>query len=161
MRSTSATNVTVWGIHGRRPWFEMVRDGAIALERPGIGDLQAVGYDRATVQRRLREAYPDEKEGTIRAWTTVLLRFAFEPQLGDLVIHPDPRTRTISVGRITGRYEFESEPRELHRRAAQWLLTDIPRDELSADARQDISRRPAFFEVKIAGDEIRALVVRR
>lgn len=69
----------------------MVRDGAIALERSGIGDLQAVGYDRATVQRRLHEAYLDEKEGTVRAWTTVLLRFAFEPQLGDLVATPTRR----------------------------------------------------------------------
>lgn len=153
------TNVTsVWGIHGRRPWFEMVRDGAITLDRRGIGDLLAIGDDRGRVERRLRDSYPDEKDGTIRAWTTVLLRFAFEPEPGDLVVHPDPLKRTVSIGRITGGYEFEKRDKELHRRSAEWLVTDIPRDELSTDAQQDISQRPAFFELHSTGDEFAALV---
>src|SRR4051794_28169877 len=147
-----------WGIHGRRPWFEMVRDNVVELERPGIGDLHAIGDNRETIQRKLRGSYPTEKDGTIRAWTTVLLRFAFGPAAGDLVVHPDPLNRTVSVGRITGRYEFRGSPRELHTRTAQWLVTAYPRDKLSAVAQQDISQRPAFFELKTAGEELRALV---
>lgn len=148
---------SVWGVHGRRPGFEMVRDRVVVLERAGIGDLHAVGEDRGRVERKLRASYPDEKDGTIRTWTTVLLRFAFGPAVGDLVVHPDPLARTVSVGRITGEYEFRAQPRELHLRTAQWLLTNIPRDRLSEEARQDISQRTAFFEIRHAADEFRAL----
>lgn len=151
---------SVWGIHGRRPWFEMVRDDLIALERPGVGDLHAIGDDRDRVEARLGDSYSKEKDGTIRVWATVLLRFAFEPQVGDLVVHPDPQTRTVNVGRITGDYRFLARPRELHVRPAEWLATGFPRDELSEDAQQDISQRTAFFELKRSGDEFRAHVRR-
>lgn len=152
---------SVWGIHGRRPAFEMVRDRVIALERAGIGDLQAIGKDRGRVADRLRASYPDRKttpDGTIRNWTTVLLRFTFEPAIGDLVVHPDPKSRTVSIGRITSGYRFEAAPRELHLRDVEWLVTGIPRDRLSDAARQDISQRPAFFGVPVAGDEFATLV---
>src|SRR3954451_12073661 len=128
--------VGAWGIHGRRPWFEMVRDELIALERPGVGNLHALGDDRVRIERQLRESYPHERHGTIRAWTTVLLRFAFAPTVGDVVVHPDPPTRTVSIGRTTSRYRFLAQPRELHLRSAEWLLTGLPRDDLSIAAQQ-------------------------
>lgn len=155
---------SVWGIHGRRPAFEMVRDRVLALERAGIGDLHSIGNDRGRVADRLRASYPDGKktpDGTIRNWTTVLLRFAFEPAVGDLVVHPDPKNRTVSLGRITSGYRFEAERRELHMRDAEWLMTGVPRDRLSDEARQDISQRVAFFEVLVAGDEFLALAFGR
>jgi hypothetical protein len=52
-----------------------------------IGDLHALGDDRERVERRLLGSYSKEKDGTLRAWTTVLLRFAFGPLPGDV---PDP-----------------------------------------------------------------------
>lgn len=70
---------SAWGIHGRRPAFEMVLERLIALERPGIGNMHAIGDDRGRVERALRASYPNGKDGTIRNWTTVLLRFAFGP----------------------------------------------------------------------------------
>jgi predicted Mrr-cat superfamily restriction endonuclease len=149
-----------WGIHGRRPQFEMLRDRHIALERAGVGDLVALGNDRRTVERRLRESYPDRtktKDGTIQVWTTVLLRFAFEPVEGDLVVHPDPANRTFSIGRISGAYRFTAAPRELHTRTTEWLVTGLSRDRLSDAAKQTISRRTAFFEVKDATEEFNNL----
>jgi predicted Mrr-cat superfamily restriction endonuclease len=146
----------VWAIHGRRPRFEMVRDRVAVLERTGIGDLHAVGNDRGRVFDRLRRSYSDPietKDETIQVWTTVLLRFAFEPTVGDLVVHPDPQRRTLSVGRITSAYRFDAGPPELHVRDVAWLVTDIPRDRLSDKAKQDISQRPAFFEVLHTGGE--------
>lgn len=151
---------SVWGIHGRRPNFELLRDRVIALERAGVGDLGAVGNDRARVMERLRASYPDREQtpdGTLRNWTTVLLRFAFEPVVGDLVVHPDPRSRTVGIGRIAGDYRFEATPRELHLRDVEWAATGVPRDQLSDEARQAISQRLAFFEVLAIGDEFGAL----
>jgi predicted Mrr-cat superfamily restriction endonuclease len=140
----------------------MVRDRLLVLERAGIGDLHAVGNDRDRVFETLRCSYPDRvktKDGAIQVWTTVLLRFAFEPAIGDLVIHPDPKRRTVSIGRINSGYRFDAGPPERHLRDVDWIQTGIPRDRLSADAQQDISQRPAFFEVLRAGDEFRTLVV--
>jgi predicted Mrr-cat superfamily restriction endonuclease len=139
----------------------MVRDRLLVLERAGIGDLRAVGHDRDRVFATLRRSYPDPvktKDGTIQVWTTVLLRFAFEPAVGDLVVHPDPRRRTVSIGRVASGYRFDAAPPERHLRDVERLKTGIPRDRLSAEAQQDISQRPTFFEVRKAGDEFRALV---
>lgn len=138
----------------------MVRDGVVALERAGVGDVRALGDDREQVAARLRDSYPREKDGTIRAWTTVLLRFAFGPTPGDLVVHPDPLTRTFSIGRITGDYEFHPGDKELHVRSATWLATGVRREELSAGGQKDISQRPAFFELQRAGAEVERLMSR-
>ncbi len=139
----------------------MLRDGLIALERAGIGDLHGVGDDRARVFARLRASYPaqETKDGTIRTWTSVLLRFAFAPAVGDLVVHPDPIRRTVSVGRITSGYRFESAPRELHLRDARWVVRNHPRDRLSDGAKQAVSQRTAFFEIRgEAASEFAALL---
>jgi hypothetical protein len=156
-RHNHLTLAGIWGIHGRRPDFEMVRDRMLQLERAGVGDLHQLGDDRARVFDRLRASYPREREGTLRNWTTVLLRFAFAPAVGDLVVHPDPRRRTFSLGRLGGPYRFTAGERELHERDVEWLLTGVPRDRLSAEAAADIAQRPAFFEVKQTGDEFAAL----
>ena len=150
-----------WGIHGRRPQFEMVRDGIIALERPGVGDLHELGDDRDAVFTALRRSYPHEPDGTIRTWTTVLLWFAFGPGVCDLVVHPDPLTRTVSVGRIASGYRFEPGPRERHVRDALWLLTGYPREALSESARREISRRTAFFPLDGSAAELAARSARR
>src|SRR3954466_2984036 len=84
-----------WGIHVRRSRLDLVRDGVIALERPRAGDLAALGDDASALYARLREAYPSRSPGQVRGWTHALLRFAHAARAGDLVVHPDPRTRTF------------------------------------------------------------------
>ena len=140
----------VWGVHGARPQFEFLRERRIALDRPGVGDLRRFGDDPHAVIACLREAYPEEKDGTLRIWTSVLLRFSLGPAQGDAVVLPDPKRRTISVGRITGEYAYVTEPHERHVREVEWIVTGHPRDDLSAGARQAVSQRVAFFEVKDA-----------
>jgi predicted Mrr-cat superfamily restriction endonuclease len=62
-------------------------------------------------RRSAGASYPDREQtpdGTVVVWTTVLLRFAFGPEVGDLVVHADPKSRTVSIGRITSAYRFEA-----------------------------------------------------
>lgn len=103
----------------------------------------------------LQASYPDESWHTVAAWAGVLLRFAFHASIGDIVIHPERESRTISVGRIETDYEFGAP--DLHLRKVTWLVRRIPRDQFSRGARQQASNRLAFFEVLEHADEFRGL----
>ena len=150
--------MALWGVHGL-PGTDFVALGAIVLERPGTGDLDAVGDDSDRLKRRLASAYPWESAGTIAAWTGVLRRFAFDPELGDLVVHPDRPSRTLSIGRIASDYLWDANAgNDLHVRRVGWLRSGIPRDWLSDEARTAISARVAFFQVRRGVDELESLV---
>jgi len=131
----------------------------VELDRPGVGNLQAIGDDRAAVKRRLALSYPDERPGTIAAWAGVLLRFAYGSELGDFVVHPERATQTVSIGRIIGDYRF-TEP-GLHQRDVTWLIRRRSRAQLSDGARKDLSARVAFFAVRGSADEFLALAAHR
>ena len=149
--------MAIWGIHGL-PLVDFIALGAVMLERPRSGDLGSLGDDRAALKRRLATAYPGESAGTIAAWAGVLRRFAFEPRVGDLLFHPDRRSRTVSIGRIAGDYRWEANGgSDVHVRRVTWLRTAVPRDRLSDEAAAAISARVAFFEIKRATDELHAL----
>lgn len=147
---------TCWGIHGRRPRFEMVRDGQLVLEREGVGDLAACGGDRRAIEAELRASHPHAPEGRLRAWATVLARFYNGPAVGDLVAHPDPVRRTISLVRITGEYEFDAPAR--HTRSVSWSVTGMPRDELSPEAQKGVSQLVAFFSIRQGIEEVLARI---
>jgi predicted Mrr-cat superfamily restriction endonuclease len=130
--------------------------GAIELDRPGVGDLRAIGEDRDAIKRRLAASYPDEKPGTIAAWAGVLLRFAYGPDVLDLVVHPERATQSVSIGRIVTGYDFV-EP-GLHRREVQWLVRRHPRAQFSDLARGEMSARVAFFSLRKSAGEFIALL---
>ena len=83
----------------------------VVLERAGIRDIRLIGDDRAAIKAELARSYPDEKPGTIAAWAGVLLRFAFEPAIGDFLAHPGRATRSVSIGRIESDYYWEAPDR--------------------------------------------------
>ena len=122
------------------------------LERAGIRDLRIVGEDREAIKRELTASYPDAKPGTVAAWAGVLMRFSFEPEVGDLLAHPERATQTVSIGRIESDYFWEAPDR--HCRRVSWVARHIPRRELSEDARKELSARVAFFAVRDRADEL-------
>ena len=73
----------IWGIHNDRPELDLVSDGFVSIGWQEIGDIREVGPDREDLKARLAETYPDAKPGAIPVWAGVLLRFAFEMQVGD------------------------------------------------------------------------------
>ena len=145
---------TVWGIHAGGPRSPFLDGDVIVLERAGIRDLRLLREDREAIKRELTASYPDAKPGTIAAWAGVLLRFAFEPDVGDLVAHPERKSNTVSIARIESDYFWEAPDR--HCRRVRWLVRRIPRKELSDGGRQELSARVAFFAVRHHADELAA-----
>lgn len=91
-------------------------------------------------------------------WAGVMLRFASVAEVGDVLVHPERATSTVSVGRIASDYYFEEPDR--HCRRVTWLVTRYPRRELSDIARKEVSARTAFFAVRRSADEFLALLPR-
>jgi hypothetical protein len=147
------TEVTsVWGIHAGGPRSPFLQSGVIVLERAGIRDLRLVGEDREALKRELTVSYPEAKPATVAAWAGVLLRFAFEPAVGDPLAHPERTGQTVSLGRIESDYYWEAPDR--HCRRVSWVARRIPRGQLSEGARKELSARVAFFAVRHHADEL-------
>jgi predicted Mrr-cat superfamily restriction endonuclease len=142
----------VWGIHAGGPRSPFLDTGVVVLERSGIRDLRLIGDDRDAIKAELTRSQPHAKPGTIAAWAGVLLRFAFEPAVGDVLAHPERATSSVSIGRIESDYYWEAPDR--HCRRVRWLAFRVLRAEFSDDARQELSARVAFFAVRANADEI-------
>lgn len=143
---------TAWGVHAGGPRTPFLQTGVVVLERAGIRDLREFGADRAAIKTELTNSYPDAKPRTIAAWAGVLLRFAFEPEVGELLAHPERASSTVSVGRIDSEYFWEAPDR--HCRRVSWLARRVPRQRFSAGAQQELSARVAFFAVREHADEL-------
>ena len=141
------------------PRSPFLRSGVVVLERSGIRGLRLVGDDRQAIKAELTRFYPDAKPATIAAWAGVLRRFAFEPDVGDLLAHPERASRSVSVGRLTSEYYWEAPDR--HCRRVTWIVTRVPRGELSEGTGKELSARVAFFAVRTSADEITALATSR
>jgi predicted Mrr-cat superfamily restriction endonuclease len=144
--------MAVWGIHAGGPRSPFLHSGVVVLERGGIRDLRQLGEDREAIKRELTGSYPKAKAGTVAAWAGVLLRFAFEPAVGDLVAHPERESNTVSIGRIESEYFWDAPDR--HCRRVHWLARRVPRKELSEGARKELSARVAFFAIRHHADEL-------
>src|SRR5688500_6210938 len=147
--------MVAWGIHAGGPRSPFLISGVVVLERAGIRDLRLVGEDRAAVKQELTASYPAAKAGTVAAWAGVLLRFAFEPQVGDLLAHPERATTGVSIGRVDSDYYWEAPDR--HCRRVTWLVRRMPRRRLSEGAAKELSARVAFFAVRRHADELAQL----
>ncbi|MCW3015663.1 MAG: hypothetical protein JWO02_2755 [Solirubrobacterales bacterium] len=110
------------------------------------------------MKRELTASNPAAKTGTVAAWAGVLLRFAFEPEVGDLLVHPERATRSVSIGRIESDYYWEAPDR--HCRRVRWLLRRTQRDRVSDGAAKELSARVAFFAVRQHADELVQLTPR-
>jgi restriction system protein len=90
----------------------------------------------------------------------VLLRFAFEMRVGDLVVHPCKADSTLSFGRVTGEYRWDAgaPPDNRHRRAVEWLEVGVPRMVFSESARNELCSAITLFRVRRNADELRAVV---
>lgn len=150
--------MTVWGVHNRDLGDQLVAGGFISVGWE-LKDLRSIGNDRERMTTALRENLPEAKEGSIRVWSVILLRFAFEMEPGDLVVSPNKINRTLNFGRITGDYVYH--PHEFwhrHRRTVEWILTDVSRDRFSRSERQDVSQRQTVFKINKSAAEFSRLV---
>jgi restriction endonuclease Mrr len=123
-----------------------VESSAVLLGWGPAGDVAGLSRDR--IAAAVAAKWPDYRRVTRGQATNALHRFAAEMRLGDVVITPEPRSRTLLLGRIAGDYRYLVEPvvgssdgnwaNYQHMRPVQWIAR-ITRDELSYGARNSLS----------------------
>lgn len=140
---------TIWGIHNDQPSLDFIDGGFVAIGWDEIGNLKATGPDRESLKARIAETYPSVKAGAIPVWAGVLMRFASEMQVGDLVIYPYRPDSTLNFGRIEGEYSWdEAASSHKSRRKVAWLRTGVPRAQFTQAARFEIGSAVTLFKVK-------------
>ncbi|MGK9270703.1 restriction endonuclease [Williamsia muralis] len=139
----------IWGIHNDVSNLDLVDGRFVSIGWDEIGDLKAIGADRASIKSQLAAAYPASKPGAFPVWAGVLLRFGFEMERGDLVVAPNKADSTINFGEVVGDYQFlPDEPTHRHRRSVRWLRTGVPRAVFSQKALYEIGSALTLFRVK-------------
>jgi hypothetical protein len=121
------------------------------------GDVR--GCSRDEVVERVKTAFPKYGKGQIGWTVNLLIRFSGTMAEGDLVLTPEPATRTILFGRIAGDYAFLDEPIEpgsdhQHLRPVRWFAR-VDRDELSYGARNSLGSLMAVTQPSHAEELLR------
>jgi restriction system protein len=149
----------IWGIHmgkgyGERP----IKDGFAAIGWSSMGDLSKLLGNREAFKKAVASTYPALKPGAIPVVAGTLFKFAYEMQIGDLVVYPSKVDRMVNLGTIQGNYEFKPSPGDLegpNRRPVKWIK-QIARPDFSQGALHEIGSAVTLFQVKNNADEFLA-----
>jgi Protein of unknown function DUF262/Mrr N-terminal domain len=131
-----------------RPVVWLVRAGRGGIHAPDFVKLKAVvvgwgdtgdvtGLSREAVRDLVKDRYPNIAGSHISTSANVLYRLANTMKTGDLVLTPEPASRTLLMGRVEGPYAYLDAPLEndvRHSRQVRWFAR-VERDELSYGAK--------------------------
>lgn len=138
---------SVWAIHNRDEEL-FLRTNTVALGWKEVGNVKKDMYTRESLKERFIEVYPNKKRRSAPIASNMLYRFAYEVEVGDLVIFSTKSDRMIHIGRIESEYFYnDSEPEYRHVRKVKWLKT-VPRDQFTVDGLHEIGSALSFFSVK-------------
>lgn len=142
----------LWVVRGgKKGEFEQtaLTTNKMALGWDRVGDLSSF-KDRASVLRRVKEAYPDSSDGRLRRWAGQLYKFATDITAGDLVIMPSREKKSIFIGTVKGEYFFDPDPDSefRHLRLVEWKKDPVPRDIFEQDLLGSFDSQGTVFEVK-------------
>ena len=151
----------MWGIHNDQPAIDPVADGAVRIGWDELGDLAGVEPTRDAFKKHVAESMPAIETKSIAGSAGTLYRFVHEIKVGDLVVSPNRKQRTLNIGRVSGGYEFHSEaPLYRHWRPVEWLRSGVSRDELSESAQNEISSLITLFRITTGREEIEQLIAK-
>jgi restriction endonuclease Mrr len=132
---------TVWmvragegGVHA--PMF--VEHGAVFLGWGPAGD--AAGLSLEAVSGRVAEAWPQYGRRQRGQAANALYKFAMDMQPGDVVLTPEPASRTVLIGEVASGYRYLTRPVVAdysHTRSVTWRAR-ISRDQLSYGAKSSL-----------------------
>jgi restriction system protein len=149
----------MWGVHNDTLGRELVEDEFISIGWDEIGDLRSAGSSRDELKAALWAAYPDSKPGAIAGWAGILLRFAQEMTVGDIVVAPYKKDSTINIGVITGPYVYLPDvPKHQHRRSVEWKKVGLSRTIFSQAALYELGAFLTVFRIRKHDDEFRAVL---
>jgi hypothetical protein len=101
---------------------------------------------RGAIVDRVGEAFPDEGARQRGQATNTLYHLVHSMKSGDLVVTPEPSSRTLLLGRVSGPYRYLDDamgPSYSHAREVRWFAR-VPRDELSYGARNSLGSLLTF-----------------
>ena len=124
-----------------------------------IGDLTNI-TDRDQVLRLVEQKWPENQPGKNAISAGVVYRFRCEVAVGNGVITYDPSRRVYHVGEVLSDYKYNPSLRTEwpNHRAVKWV-SEVPRDELSVQAKLDLGAVVTLFRISdAAASEIAAKV---
>lgn len=157
--STSTAGPVMWGIHNDQADINPVDDGAVRIGWDEVGDLSGVRASRDAFKEHVVRTMPEVEQKAIAGSAGTLYRFVHEMQVGDIVVSPNRAKRTLDIGRVSGPYEYRSE-KPVHKqwRPVEWIAVDVPRDELSVAAQNEISSLVTLFKIATGREEIEQII---
>lgn len=152
--------VTIWGIHGGKTGDAdslFLKKNCVAIGWTKMSDLSKLKADREAFKAKVAECYADKKPGVIPNYAGQMYRFVHKMEIGDLVVYPSKRDRQVHIGKITGEYEYSTEPEPgyPHHRQVKWLRS-FPRTQFTQGALYEIGSAMSLFQVKTYTDEFLA-----
>ena len=147
----------LWGIHAGRSGEAdelFLKQRLLGLGWSQLGDLSKLPTDRAAFKAKVREAYPNAKDGAINNWAGQLFRFVHEMKPGDFVAYPSKNDRQIHLGRVEGPYRYDPKiaPKYYNVRDVKWLKA-FPRSHFTQGALYEIGSALSLFQIKNYADE--------
>ena len=133
----------VWMVRagrGGRYASAFVERGAAIVGWGSTGDVR--GLSRDDLLTRVQTAFPEYGKSQVGSTVNLLTKISATMAFGDLVLTPEPATRTILFGRVAGEYEYLGTPIApgtdyQHLRPVEWFAR-VDRDELSFGARNSL-----------------------
>lgn len=140
---------TMWMVRageGAR-FFELFqKKNIVAIGFKRIGDISRVSSPDE-IKQMVKEKYPEYKPAQIATQARQLIKFRFDFNKNDKIVTYNPEERVYLVGEIISDYQYETELLEYHNvRKVKWL-GKVPRDKLSASAKNTLGAISTIFNV--------------
>lgn len=153
---------SVWGIHAGKTGDAntlFLNSNVVAIGWPEMGDLSKIADDRDAFKLMVTKAYPAAKAGAIPNFAGQLLRFAYEIQVGDLVLYPSKQDRMVHFGQVVGGYlsDPKTSPAYPNMRPVKWIKA-VPRTQFTQGALYELGSAMSLFQVKTYADEYREVL---
>jgi hypothetical protein len=138
---------------GGKYFDEFIKNDIVAIGWHNINDLSKV-TSKSQLETIYKKNYPKESNVTKSMNSGQLWAFRKELEKGDIVLTPNPLTRTIYIGRIKSDYLYG--PKKMfyrHIRKANWEK-EVSRDIFSQDMRNSMGALQTIIRLDRHADEI-------
>lgn len=150
--------MTAWvvrgGKYGERE-EEALENGMLTIGFNVTADLTAA-QTREQIQELVSQAHPYATSNENGNRTGQLWAFRGQIETGDLVVMPRKGQPTISIGEISGEYQYRPDrPNFLHGRPVTWIEPEVPRASLDEDLKSSLNTTSTVFRPRSADAEQR------
>lgn len=155
---SQSTETNMWVIRagiGGSAHHLFLEDGVIALADVRLGNLLKIAGTRDAFYSVYRKLYPDKSRSESAGIGGKFSRFVHAIEVGDLVLYPSLRDKTIYIGQVLGDYLFDKSDSEgfPHRRTVKWNYM-VPKGEFSRAAFYELGTARTFFRFSNHTDEV-------